>query len=77
MRNEKTGNSKQESLLTVGFAFIKDSRSINAFSKPARYEAGIERSLYRAINELQRLQGRRQGGNESASVVIDVTRDQE
>ena len=77
LRVEDVENSRQRDTLTIGLAFIKDSREINAFSKLSRYEVGIERSLYRAIYELQRLQDRRQGGNESASVVIDVTGDQE
>lgn len=77
LRAEEVENSQQGDALTIGLAFIKDSREINAFSKLSRYEVAIERSLYRAIYELQRLQDRRQGGNESASVVIDVTGDQE
>src|SRR5687767_6483938 len=38
----------------IGQAFKMDSSGANAFSKLSRYEAGIERSLYRALHELQR-----------------------
>ena len=76
LRVEEAKNSRQEELLTIGLAFIKDARSENAFSKLSRYEAGIERSLYRAIHELQRLQAKRKGDEVSAPVVVDVTGDQ-
>ncbi len=40
---------------TLGRTFIRDANEANAFSKLSRYEATIERSLYRALHELQRL----------------------
>jgi hypothetical protein len=47
--------------VTLGLAFVRDGQQENAFSNLSRYEASIERSLYRAIHELQRLQAARQG----------------
>lgn len=44
-----------------GLAFIQDGNGADAFSKLSRYEAAIERSLYRALHELQMLQSRRDG----------------
>ena len=44
---------------TLGRTFIRDADEANAFSKLSRYEATIERSLYRALHELQRLQAAR------------------
>lgn len=38
-----------------------------------RYETTIERSFFKALHELQRLQAARQGGNVSAPVAFDVT----
>ena len=38
----------------------------------ARYEAAIERSLYRALHELQRLQASRKAGTVSAPLAVDV-----
>ena len=60
---------------TMGLTFVEDARSENAFSKLSRYEVGIERSLYRALHELQRLQTGRKSSEVSAPVVIDVTGD--
>jgi hypothetical protein len=38
---------------TKGLAFIRISNNSNAFSKLSRYEAAIERSMYRALHELR------------------------
>jgi hypothetical protein len=38
----------------LGLAFVHAATGPDAFSKLARYEAGLERSLYRALHELQR-----------------------
>jgi hypothetical protein len=43
--------------------------------KLARYETSIERSLYKALDELQRLQAARAGGKVPAPVVVDVNVD--
>jgi hypothetical protein len=58
---------------TLGRTFIRDANEANAFSKLSRYEATIERSLYKALHELQRLQAaRRADGNAPPPVTIDV-----
>lgn len=57
---------------TAGMAFIRDGNGANAFSKLSRYEAGIERSLYRAFHEVQRLQAARAGQPVPVAVVVDV-----
>ena len=57
----------------IGPAFKRDSFGANAFSKLSRYEAGIERSFYRALHELQRLQTARHGGQVAAPVALDVS----
>jgi hypothetical protein len=41
---------------TLGRTFIRDADKANAFSKLSRYETTIERSLYKALHELQRHQ---------------------
>jgi hypothetical protein len=43
----------------LGMAFIRDANGANAFSKLSRYETTIERGLYKALHELQRLQAAR------------------
>ena len=40
---------------TLGQTFVRDANKANAFSKLSRYETTIERSLYKALHELQRL----------------------
>ena len=42
-------------------------------AKVQRYEAGLERSLYRALHELQRLQAARQGQHVPPPAAVDVT----
>jgi hypothetical protein len=57
----------------LGRTFIRDADEANAFSKLSRYETAIERSLYKALHELQRLQAaRRAEGNVSPPVAVDV-----
>ena len=58
---------------TLGQTFVRDANKANAFSKLSRYETTIERSLYKALHELQRLQAARGvGGNVSPPLAIDV-----
>jgi hypothetical protein len=47
----------------LGRTFIRDADKANAFSKLSRYETAIERSLYKALHELQRLQAAREAGS--------------
>jgi hypothetical protein len=57
----------------LGRTFIRDADGANAFSKLSRYETAIERSLYKALHELQRLQaGRNTEGNVPPPAVVDV-----
>jgi hypothetical protein len=55
---------------TLGQAFV---RRADTLSKLSRYEAGIERSYYRAAHELQRRQLARQGDHVPAPLAVDVT----
>jgi len=58
---------------TLEQSFIRDAKGANAFSKLSRYQTAIERSLYRALHELQRFQAtRRAEGNVSPPVALDV-----
>ena len=58
---------------TLGQTFVRDATKANAFSKLSRYETTIERSLYKALHELQRLQAaRRAEGNVPPPVAVDV-----
>jgi hypothetical protein len=61
---------------TLGQTFIRDSETANAFSKLSRYETAIERSLYKALHELQRLQAARRADDHvppPAAIDVDVS----
>ena len=58
---------------TLGRTFIRDADGSNAFSKLSRYETAMERSLYKALHELQRLQAARHASdNVQLPVAVDV-----
>ena len=72
-RAEEMESVRDAELATLGQTFIRDANEANAFSKLSRYEAAIERSLYKALHELQRLQTvRAVGGNVSPPAAVDV-----
>jgi hypothetical protein len=58
---------------TLGLAFIRDGNGANAFFKLSRYETTIERGLYKALHELQRLQtDRGAAGSIPPPLAVDV-----
>lgn len=58
---------------TLGLAFIRAGNSpADPFAKLSRYETTLERSLYRALHELQRLQAVRAGAHVPVPAVLDV-----
>ena len=64
-----------EDLPALGAAFVADALTSNALTKLSRYETAIERSMYRALHELQRLQTSRSGGQVSVPTAVYVTID--
>jgi hypothetical protein len=71
MRHEQ---GKETALL--GRTFARDADNANAFSKLSRYETTIERGLYKALHELQRLQAARGAGSGAPppmAVDVDVS----
>ncbi len=74
-RAEKAARLLQEESLALGVAFKQDAKYAGAISKLSRYEAAIERSLYRALHELQRVQAARMDGQAPTSIAVDVTVD--
>ena len=65
--------SLPEGTSMLGLSFIRDANTANAFSKLSPYETTIERSLYKALHELQRLQAaRRAEDNVSPPLAVDV-----
>jgi hypothetical protein len=59
-------------ILSLGVAFTRNSRRSIVFPTLSRYEAGIERSYYRALHELQRLQHARLVGQTQPPLAVDV-----
>jgi hypothetical protein len=72
---EKTTKVLRGMSNSLGAAFVFDAENVGAISKLSRYEAAIERSLYRALHELQRVQTARQGGIPPPSIAVDLTVD--
>ena len=58
--------------MTVGKSVSMDFGMTNSLSKLQRYESHIERSLFRSLHELQRVQAARKGKDVAAPVAIDV-----
>jgi hypothetical protein len=59
----------------LGYAFLSDAEGPQCLGKLSRYESGLERSMYRALHELQRLQAARAGQAVPPPVTVDVTVD--
>jgi len=72
---EKIARLRQEESLAISVAFMQDAKNAGAIGKLSRYEAAIERSYYRALHELQRVQAARQDGIPPPSIAVDVTVD--
>ena len=66
---------KESDAGVLGEAFTQDANEADAFSKLSRYEAAVERSLYRALHELQRLRAAQEGHPVPLPVAVDVTVD--
>jgi hypothetical protein len=61
--------------LALGLAFMRDAERGDTLQKVSRYEGQLERSLYRTLHELQRIQGARKTGVLPPPVALDVTVD--
>ena len=57
---------------TLGEAFSEDFQYKDTYGKLIRYESSIERGIYKALHELQRLQAARMGEKPPAPIAIDV-----
>jgi hypothetical protein len=69
----RAAGSSATDTAALGLSFIRDANGANAFSKLSRYEAAIERSLYKALHELQRLQAARHTQDSvTPPVAVDV-----
>ena len=62
-RAQQMRSEQEAETATLGRTFARDANGANAFSKLSRYETTIERGLYKALHELQRLQASRGAGS--------------
>ena len=58
--------------LTGGYVAAKTLCGSDTYDKLGRYETHIERGLYRALHELQRVQAARSGGGAPLPLAVDV-----
>jgi hypothetical protein len=57
---------------TLGQAFIADAAQADALSKLSRYEAHLQRTMFKALSELERLQAARVGSEATAEGTLQV-----
>ena len=67
---EQAGARREVDLVAAGL--IRDAAGADTLSKLARYERNLERGMYRALHELQRLQASRSGQEVLPPAVVDV-----
>jgi hypothetical protein len=71
-RARRIRSEQENETVALGRTFVRDADGANAFSKLSRYETALDRQLYKALHELERLQVARSGGNVPAPHVVDV-----
>ena len=73
VRMKQVESPETQETAMLGFAFSSDSDGVNAFSKLSRYETAIERSLYRTIDSLRRIQAERKAEDMDLADVVVLT----
>lgn len=68
-------SKSQSPNVSLGKAIKGQMQNSDVIAKLQRYEAHIERTLFRALHELQRLQATRKGRAVFAPAVVDITGD--
>jgi len=58
--------------LDVGMGYIRDGHGSDAIARLSRYETTIERSLFKAMHELERVQARRRGVDVPVPAALDL-----
>jgi len=62
---------------SFGAALSYDFANYDSYGKFTRYETCLERGIYKALHELQRIQASRSGEKVPLPVVVDVDASQE
>ncbi len=76
MIDDDRKNTYDGGIKTLGEALSYDFSNNDTYGKLIRYESSIERGIYKALHELQRLQARRNGEKIPLPVAIDVDVDE-
>ena len=71
------GFGLSEGKRTLGAALSFDFGNKDTYGKLIRYESSIERGIYKALHELQRLQASRNGEKPPLPVALDIDIDKE
>jgi len=71
------GFSLSNSKKTLGGAISHDFANYDTYGKLIRYESSIERGIYKALHELQRIQAARNGERPPAPLAVDIDISQE
>lgn len=72
MMEEDRKNFMSEKIKTLGEALSYDFSNNDTYRKLIRYEASIERGIYKALHELQRLQATRNGEKVLPPIAVDI-----
>jgi len=76
IEREMMDNDREDSFSgakkSLGNALSYDFANQDTYGKLIRYETSIERGIYKALHELQRLQARRNGENLPPPVALDI-----
>ena len=67
-REDSYGDTKK----TLGSALSYDFANHDTYGKLIRYETSIEKGIYKALHELQRIQATRAGEKPSIPIAIDI-----
>jgi len=62
---------------TLGSALSYDFANRDTYGKLIRYEASIERGIYKALHELQRIQATRMGEKVPLPIAVDINTEKE
>jgi hypothetical protein len=58
---------------SLGRVMLEDLKNLNTLSTFHRYESNIQRTLFKSLHELQRLQAARHGGSVSIPAALDLS----
>ena len=70
--DDRKSTFSSDGVKTLGQALSYDFANHDTYGKLVRYESSIERGIFKALHELQRLQSARNGENVLPPIALDV-----